>query len=1147
MSVLNTASESALKTLQIPNTEERVILEGLARAAAKPGCMLLEIGSWCGDSAVVLGKIARERNGKLFCVDWWKGSLGTDLYEIAATKDIFSVFWERICSEGLEDVVVPIRAKSSAAAAVLRARAFDLVFIDGDHRYESVLADIELYKPLVRAGGILCGHDCEGRPADFDPDFLEEGRNLDYHQSVHCGVVLAVRSQFRDYSLNYSIWSVRNRGAEWEPAALVFPGIDNAKRQVPPPPFAFTENYRLYRLEKRVFGVPVSFGELDLTQPEACQRDGIVSAESTAVLLESLGEQILSRKYPELVESIDSYNIVRFGKTYFALPQAFGPVDLTQPEERLRPEIFSGPSLEALVACVRAAAKPTPRLISTYGTFNIVRYGDLVYGLARDLGPVDFHATSPERFEDLARHGQCVVGKSIEDVCRTLEANSHRDLYQSLDARMVELSRSINRELNERVRSLEDQLTAKDRLIETVKRDFAHASRQAERAGAALQQKLEQRAASLEQQLHESASRFQALADEKRRLIDVLEKSARDYAHMAQALHDQDQAKIATLEQDLQKVRERLNFAEVAAEAKDRELRARAADVDDLQRRLAVKEEETEALRRDAQEKTAALETLNGLLGQLEGKTQALSRELERIRRTPLNRLTERLHGLRAKFNAGFLDVRGNGAVVRTVGSWNIILQGSNYHAVPQRLGPVDFGALTDAQRDQILTAPDLESLTSAVRQVEMRTAIEYGGWLPVFSTFGGCGSHPQFAHIDRPPTGYRFVRSTANLADPRNSRAAWRNTASRLARALSAGAAFAGLAARAALNGASPRALLDFFKSRDWRSQLLLPGRVNLLFLTSVPYTFGQHDWVIEIEDTTSMMFPFVHNGSTSKLDVVSTPIYPILKALLESPRCKGIITHVRSTAESIPRLFRSEALRKKVTYAPLGVRLPELETRAPGKDVQLLFTNSWHQNPASFFLRGGLDVLEAFRALEKEGCPVRLTLRTKIPDAVASRYQDVLASPRVEIISEFMEKSRWHGLLNKADILMLPADRIHVVSVLEAMGFGIVPFVSDGWGFEEYVRNGENGLVARGRYGRVTWMDTTEGVLREDYAPMHSVEPVIVRQLIDEIRRLAADRRALAELQAAARKSAETDFSLDSWNGALKKAFDKALAPAK
>lgn len=43
--------------------------------------------------------------------------------------------------------------------AALRGRSIDLLFIDGDHSYEGVKRDFELYSPLVRPGGMIAFHD----------------------------------------------------------------------------------------------------------------------------------------------------------------------------------------------------------------------------------------------------------------------------------------------------------------------------------------------------------------------------------------------------------------------------------------------------------------------------------------------------------------------------------------------------------------------------------------------------------------------------------------------------------------------------------------------------------------------------------------------------------------------------------------------------------------------------------------------------------------------------------------------------------------------------------------------------------------------------------------------------------------------------
>jgi hypothetical protein len=52
-----------------------------------------------------------------------------------------------------------IREYSDKAAAQFPDGFFDFVYLDADHRYESVVADIAAWWPKVRSGGVLAGHD----------------------------------------------------------------------------------------------------------------------------------------------------------------------------------------------------------------------------------------------------------------------------------------------------------------------------------------------------------------------------------------------------------------------------------------------------------------------------------------------------------------------------------------------------------------------------------------------------------------------------------------------------------------------------------------------------------------------------------------------------------------------------------------------------------------------------------------------------------------------------------------------------------------------------------------------------------------------------------------------------------------------------
>jgi len=52
-----------------------------------------------------------------------------------------------------------LRMTSKQASVLFPKDYFDMVFIDGDHTCEGVTQDFNLWKPKVRPGGILCGHD----------------------------------------------------------------------------------------------------------------------------------------------------------------------------------------------------------------------------------------------------------------------------------------------------------------------------------------------------------------------------------------------------------------------------------------------------------------------------------------------------------------------------------------------------------------------------------------------------------------------------------------------------------------------------------------------------------------------------------------------------------------------------------------------------------------------------------------------------------------------------------------------------------------------------------------------------------------------------------------------------------------------------
>ena len=121
---------------------------------------IVEVGSWKGRSTKAL---ALSTPGYVYAVDTWAGSpdeLG-DAHKEAATlgpDGLYRVFCDNLAPEIALDKVRPIR-RSSLDAAMMWCDPPDLIFLDGDHAYESVKVDLEAWTAVAAPGALLVGHD----------------------------------------------------------------------------------------------------------------------------------------------------------------------------------------------------------------------------------------------------------------------------------------------------------------------------------------------------------------------------------------------------------------------------------------------------------------------------------------------------------------------------------------------------------------------------------------------------------------------------------------------------------------------------------------------------------------------------------------------------------------------------------------------------------------------------------------------------------------------------------------------------------------------------------------------------------------------------------------------------------------------------
>jgi MMP 1-O-methyltransferase len=154
--------------------DEGLALHAAGHEAASVG-PLLEIGSYCGKSAVYLGAAARAGDTMLFSVDHHRGSeenqAGWEHHDpevvdrATGRMDTLPFFRRTIERAGLEDAVVAVVGDSTTIAVHWRT-PLGLVFVDGGHAIDMVLADYEAWSPHIAPDGMLVFHDVFEDPRD---------------------------------------------------------------------------------------------------------------------------------------------------------------------------------------------------------------------------------------------------------------------------------------------------------------------------------------------------------------------------------------------------------------------------------------------------------------------------------------------------------------------------------------------------------------------------------------------------------------------------------------------------------------------------------------------------------------------------------------------------------------------------------------------------------------------------------------------------------------------------------------------------------------------------------------------------------------------------------------------------------------------
>ncbi len=157
----------------MPEDEGALLYDVAARALTDgPG---LEVGTYCGKSAVYLGAAARAAGSTVFTVDHHRGSeenqVGWEHHDPSLADrefgrlDTLPTFRRTIKEAGLEEEVVAVVGHSATVARLWRT-PLALLFVDGGHTDEHAGNDYAGWGRWVAHRGTLVVHDVFPDPAD---------------------------------------------------------------------------------------------------------------------------------------------------------------------------------------------------------------------------------------------------------------------------------------------------------------------------------------------------------------------------------------------------------------------------------------------------------------------------------------------------------------------------------------------------------------------------------------------------------------------------------------------------------------------------------------------------------------------------------------------------------------------------------------------------------------------------------------------------------------------------------------------------------------------------------------------------------------------------------------------------------------------
>jgi len=385
-----------------------------------------------------------------------------------------------------------------------------------------------------------------------------------------------------------------------------------------------------------------------------------------------------------------------------------------------------------------------------------------------------------------------------------------------------------------------------------------------------------------------------------------------------------------------------------------------------------------------------------------------------------------------------------------------------------------------------------------------------------------GIGFHSIFNSIlENPPQGYEFVFSRKSISEkPHLSR----KQLSKIIRNA------------VPLKNNSVCRLL-WCRLRWYTDEIFKKTSTDLIFSAHKLVYSKKKPWVVMIEHVGDLC-PIIY-------DVKHLRLYgSFIEKVLSFKCCKKIMPYLNTEKMTLFKNLNCERFKDKIEVVNLALP-PKNFKKEYGKDkISLLFLGTAHKSniPRSFEVRGGIELLEAFKILNKEYTNLELVIRSPVPPYLHNKYSQILAEKNVKIFEQVLPRQQLEHIMKNADIFLFPGHITPALTILDAMSYELPVVATNCRGNYEMVENGETGFLIRPPFG-----------LKPDLPLKHEQKEVLyargpdmclVKELAEKTSMLIEDEKLRRRMGIAGRREIETGkFSIKRRNEKLKEIFDEAI----